>query len=144
MKMSPLLAIGLRQRKQASRKCPCGGGGGNSTPALPRPAPATANSSSSTPELTSRVHAAVDAPPPPSAYGLSRLPEPPPLPILPPLPPRVESIGGEEKEAPAGSTSADSLGRLDPARPTSAARFGCSRVRVRATVRGERDGGGGV
>jgi hypothetical protein len=144
MKMSRLLASGLPQRKQTSRKCPCGR---NSTPALPPPAPTTPNSSSSTPELTNRVHAAVDAPPAPSVYVLSRLPEPPPLPVLPPppilpvLPPRVESIVGGEKEAPAGSTYADSLGRLDPARPTCAAPSGCSRVRYGAGRETERERG---
>ena len=159
MKMSRLLARGFRQRKQASKKWPCG-----SPPALaparppPPPPDDAATSSSSTPELTSRVHAAADAPPPPRANGLSRPPPPPPppppplpLPLRPPPPPPPlsdlpaparpkQSIGGGEEEPAPGSTSPP-RGRGSPV-GSGSARFGGSRVRVRAAVRegGGRDG----
>lgn len=128
MKMSRLLARGFRQRKQASKKWPCGSppAVAPARPTPPPPPPDRATNSSSTPELTSRVHAAADAPPPPRANVLSRPPVPP-LPLRPPPPvpvlpaaPGAKSIGGGEGEPAPGSTSPPR--QCDRARPGSVAR----------------------
>ena len=83
MKMSRLLATGLRQRKLASRKWPYGIPPG---PDPGPPPPTGPRKSSSMPELARRVHASTDGPPP-MADELS-----PPIPLPLPLP-AVAKVG---------------------------------------------------